>query len=617
LSALMSLARAYERLAQRDEVPKFGYARTPISFSVRIDREGKPTCLPIDLREAVGKGNRLIGRRMDVPTFLGKRTSGIHSNFLWDKTQYILGVYKPDPSKSANSQAKEATRVVEMQDDCLALHRKHLASETDEGLVAILRFLEHWEPRQFDGWPNDMKGENVVFELDGDRRFIHERPAARALWLKVVAAEPAIDAICLVEGNRGRVALTHPPIKGVKDAQPSGALLVSFNLDAFTSYGHEQGENAPVSEAAAFAYTTALNRFLEKDSGHRIQIGDATTVFWADGSDVAANEAEGVFAALLRANVDDTVEARKVGAILQAIREGRPHREFDPELTQGVRFSVLGLGPNEGRLSVRFYFENSFEYFVENLAAHFSDLAIDPSPFKLAPAVWNLISETAVHVAKEAANGTLAWKRPKDSVPPPGLAGELMRSVLTGRSYPRSLLARIIERVRSERGRVTGTRAAICKAVANRDLRLRRLNPKFETSHQHEEISVALDRANPHPAYRLGRLFALMERTQQLASEPRHLNATIRDRFFGSASTTPARVFPLHMASFPRSSPNAPASPTGISPSCGSRSGICSSMTARRRAAKWRRASSSSSSMRTRLVMRKHTSCSSGFVSSA
>jgi len=95
-----------------------------------------------------------------------------------------------------------------------------------------------------------MKGKNVVFELDGDRRFIHDRQAARALWLKVLAEEPAIDAICLVQGKRSRGPLTHPPIKGVKDAQPSGAALVSFNLDAFTSYGHEQGDNAPVSEAA-------------------------------------------------------------------------------------------------------------------------------------------------------------------------------------------------------------------------------------------------------------------------------------------------------------------------------------------------------------------------------
>ena len=128
-----------------------------------------------------------------------------------------------------------------MHDNCLALHRKHLASETDEGLVALLRFLERWEPDQFGAWPDGMKGQNVVFELDGERRFIHERPAARALWLNVLAEEPAIDAVCLVEGNRARAVLTHPPIKGVKDAQPSGAPLVSFNLDAFTSYGHSQG----------------------------------------------------------------------------------------------------------------------------------------------------------------------------------------------------------------------------------------------------------------------------------------------------------------------------------------------------------------------------------------
>jgi CRISPR-associated protein Csd1 len=327
MSALASLVRAYERLAGRGAAPKFGYARTPISFSIRIDREGRPTCPPIDLREAVGKGKKPVGRRIDVPTFLGQRTSGIDANFLWDKTQYILGINKPDPKKPSADQAKEASRALRTHEACIELHRKHLASETDEGLVAMLRFLERWKPEQFGGWTDEMKGENVVFELDGDRRFIHERPAARSIWLKVLAEEPAADATCLVEGTRSRVPLTHPPIKGVKDAQPSGAALVSFNLDAFTSYGHTQCENAPVSETAAFAYTTALNQFLEIDGGHRIQIGDASTVFWADASETDAIIVEGVFGALAGAETareDERIAAQKIAAILESIRLGKP-----------------------------------------------------------------------------------------------------------------------------------------------------------------------------------------------------------------------------------------------------------------------------------------------------
>lgn len=150
---------------------------------------------------------------------------------------------------------------------------------------------------------------------------IHDRPAARALWARLCTGTDKSEAACLVTGERGPIARLHPAIKGVWNAQPSGASLVSFNRDAFTSYGHKRGENAPVSEAAAFAYTTALNHFLKRDSTQRIQIGDASTVFWAEGSDAAAKEAEGVFAALLGANIDETVEARKVGTILKAVRD--------------------------------------------------------------------------------------------------------------------------------------------------------------------------------------------------------------------------------------------------------------------------------------------------------
>ena len=185
-----------------------------------------------------------------------------------------------------------------------------------------------------------MKDQNIVFALESERLrniCIHDRPAARALWARLRAEGDKSEAACLVTGERGPIARLHPAIKGVWGAQTSGASIVSFNLDAFTSYGHEQGDNAPVSEAAAFAYTTALNRFLERGSGHRVQIGDASTVFWADASDAkAAEEAEGVFAALLGADaVDESVEAKKVGAILQAVREGRPIADFDARPAAG------------------------------------------------------------------------------------------------------------------------------------------------------------------------------------------------------------------------------------------------------------------------------------------
>jgi CRISPR-associated protein Csd1 len=208
MSVLASLARAYERLGV--EVPPFGYSRTNVAFSIRIDKGGQPTCPPIDLRSPSGKkGNKLVGRRLELPTFLIQRTSGIEANFLWDKTEYSLGVLKPDSKKSAEKQAEDAVRTHKSFVD---LHRQYLSAAADEGLTAFMRFLEKWTPDKFDGWPEDMKGENIVFELDGDRgQYIHERPAARELWLKVLADQPGSKAICLVSGVRSRTLRSHPP----------------------------------------------------------------------------------------------------------------------------------------------------------------------------------------------------------------------------------------------------------------------------------------------------------------------------------------------------------------------------------------------------------------------
>ena len=220
-----------------------------------------------------------------------KRTSGVAPNFLWDKTAYALGVTAGEDKRTA----REHEAFVET-------HRRLIGGNSDEGLRALLRFLESWSATL--GWPGEMKDQNIVFALESERLrniHIHNRPAARSLWARLCANGDKSEAVCLVTGERGPIARLHPAIKGVWGAQSSGASLVSFNLEAFTSYGHEQGENAPVSEAAAFAYTTALNHFLERDSAQRIQIGDASTVFWADGFDAAAKEAEGVFAALLGA----------------------------------------------------------------------------------------------------------------------------------------------------------------------------------------------------------------------------------------------------------------------------------------------------------------------------
>src|ERR1700722_2721051 len=332
MSALASLVRAYERLPN---APAFGHSTERIGFLVSLNADGSPAGPPIDLRE--GEGKRKAPRLMQVPASFKRPGTTPRSFFLWDNTAFALGV-------SASEKKAGATRLEAFR----RLHRKELAGTNDPGLKALLRFVDSWSPADFTrlGWPEEMRDQNIVFALESERLkdiCIHDRPEARALWTRLSAEGQKKEAACLVTGARGAIARLHPAIKGVWGAQTSGASLVSFNLDAFTSYGHEQGENAPVSEAAAFAYTTALNRFLERGSANRIQIGDASTVFWADATNAeTAKEAEDIFSALLN-TVDENSEAKKVRAILENIRMGRAPADFMPDLPKKVRFHVLGL----------------------------------------------------------------------------------------------------------------------------------------------------------------------------------------------------------------------------------------------------------------------------------
>lgn len=528
MTILSSLARAYERLP---DAPPFGYSSEKIGFIISLNDDGSVAQV-IDWRE--GEGKKARPRPMLVPRPV-KRTAGIASNFLWDKTSYVLGVTAGDGKRTIEEHAAFVKR-----------HLDLIAQAEDPGLRALALFLQKWSPEQFQlpRWPQEAKDQNVVFALESERRsqgFLHERPAARALWGHQSGVGDAEAQICLVTGSDGPVARLHPSIKGVWGAQSSGAALVSFNLDAFTSYGHEQGDNAPVSEAAAFAYTTALNRFLERDSGHRIQIGDASTVFWADASDrVAAAQAEAIFGFLFEGGglaeeekqADEASSTRQIAVKLAQIRQGTPLAEIEPRLAQGVRFFVLGLAPNAARLSVRFYLEDDFGQLTGNYQQFLSDMHVEPPPRDGTPPLWRYLLETAVLGKRE--NVT------------PNLAGEWMRAILAGTDFPLTLMSAVLTRIRAD-GEVNALRAGILKAILIRNFKM--------------EAPVALDPDNNNRGYLLGRLFALYEEIQRAALGGK-VNATIKDKFYGSASATPRKVFAVlesgsanHLAKIRKTSP--------------------------------------------------------------
>ncbi|UTD28998.1 type I-C CRISPR-associated protein Cas8c/Csd1 [Bradyrhizobium sp. WD16] len=507
MSALAALVRAYDRMAARNEVPPFGYSIQNIGFLISLNADGSVAGKPVDLRS--GEGNKRRARPLAVPQPV-KRTSGIAPNFLWDKTAYVLGVTEGDGKRTA---AEHQAFV--------KLHREWLVGHDDEGLVALLRFLDGWLPERFDewDWPEEMKDQNIVFVLERQRLddvFIHDRPAARELWATLSAGSGKnAEAICLVSGEKAPVARLHPAIKGVWGAQSSGASIVSFNLDAFTSYGHEQGDNAPISEASAFAYTTALNRFLERDSGHRIQIGDASTVFWADaGAPEAAENAEDFFAGLLGID-DEKIANRGVQDTLDKIRAGCATADVLTELPEGVRFHILGLAPNAARLSVRFYLEDDFGVIARRYLKHVERLRIEPPPREAVPSMWRMLVETAV-------------LRKSENIQP-NLAGEWLRAILSDTPYPLTLLSTLIMRLRADHD-VNALRVAMLKAILTKNFRM--------------EVPVALDTACTDQGYLLGRLFALYEQAQTIALG-HGVNATIKDKYYGAASAQPRKVFHL------------------------------------------------------------------------
>ncbi|MGA8401045.1 MAG: type I-C CRISPR-associated protein Cas8c/Csd1 [Stellaceae bacterium] len=540
MTVLQALDRYYDRLANRREVVSPGYSVDPIGFVITIAPDG--AIMDVALwRDASGKKPRAER----VPKWFGRSGNGSTPYFLWDNTAYALGVSSKDPAKTARDHAA-----------FLSFHLGLLRQETDAGLVAFRCFLETWTPDQFlpPHFDQSMLAWNVAFRLDGEQRFIHERPAAGALIEQLRtgpqrsgAARRASNrpdktnvSFCLVTGRRLPIARLHTKIKGVDGTASAEVPLVSFNEAAFESYGQEQGSNAPTSEAAVFRYTAALNCLLDRASSrNRLKIADATVVFWADTSEAvnetAAAAAEDAFASMFNPGAiavaaDDASEAAKLRDALDKLAKGRPVQDLDPQLVPGTRFHVLGLAPNIARLSVRYWLDDDFEAFVRRLGDHYRDLFIEPAPWRAKPpSVQRLLVRTT------------ALQEKFENIPRL-LAGEMMRAVLGGTRYPRTLLSAAIIRLRAGDDPGTGWHAAALRAVLARDHRL---------AHQHEfdfdptkEPPMSLDRNHPNMGYQAGRLFAVYELAQR-AALGRDVRSTIRDKYFGAASATPASIFPL------------------------------------------------------------------------
>jgi CRISPR-associated protein Csd1 len=542
LGPLAALASRYDRLAARGDAPVPGFAPAQIAFVLVLDRAGKIVAVQ---DERTGDGKKKRPKVVEAPQ-MPTRTVGVVSGALWDKTSYVLGVTRDDPEADEARAAKTAARTAKAHEAFKARQADLLTGDDDEGGAALLAFLADWTPEAWatldTPYLEEMLDQNIAFKLDGDRGYLHDRPALRTLMAGQAASPDARIGQCLITGKYLPIARLHPPIKGVPGAQQAGALLVSFNETAYSSYGKEKGDNAPTSELAAFGYGTALNDLLAANDGgdangrpryrNRVQIGDATTVFWAEAQGDEADEAEALLNAMFSGGpvlTEAEVEAghtAKARDLMVELEAGRPLREVAARL-ESLRIYVLGLSPNAARLSVRFWYVGSLGELAGHFQAHWKDLRLEPSRSNKPPALWRLLRQLAAQ--GEAKNI------------PPNLAGEVTRAILTGGRYPRALLTQTLMRIRADQGddKVHELRVALLKAVIVRDLRKDTAKPEDLK----EDLLVSLDLEDRNPGYRLGRLFAVMEAAQAQAISG--VNASIRDRFYGSASATPAHVFPL------------------------------------------------------------------------
>lgn len=520
---LQELARYYQRVAESGDgaIAPEGWINRPVDYFIVLAPGG--SCISIATNWWM-EGKKRIARGELVPA-IGKQAlkhtnSGKDPNLLWDNAAFTLGLGNKGALKASSFDAEIEKWFDGLEDPALSDLKLFLQAMRVEGaaksLIERFGLVDEFEQRD----------PILAFQWQPDGPTpIHHRASIRAEYERKRALEDdGVKGNCLMTGAISvPIAINETVIKPVWGAQVSGANIVSFNYRSFESYGKREkgGENAPISKQASFAYTTALNHLLA--SKQRIQVGDASTVFWSEKH----TDLEDSFADLLGEPSKDDDPARHTKVIEAFLNS--PISGVHTEDERGIKFFVLGLAaPAKARLSIRFWQVGTVAEMSARIRQYFDDLEIvrHETLSRFLPLQSNRKNSFAL------LNSLVLDGDP--SRIPPNLAGEFMRAILAGLPYPQTLLQAAVRRIRAEQ-EVTYPRAALIKACLNRQARY--------SPSQEKEIAVSLDENNINTAYRLGRLFAVLERIQEEANPG--IRATIRNTYWGAASGTPGKVFPL------------------------------------------------------------------------
>lgn len=512
---LQALAKHYENLAAEGKVSKEGWCEAKVSYAIELMPDGKVKgFISLKTEEERGKKKVWVSTTRMVPQMV-TRSSGVSSNFLCDNSKYMLGFDKDGSSK----------RVLECFQAAKEKHLELLEQAEGEMAASIKAFFETWNPekeeeklKESEIWEALTDGGNLIFYMNGCEA--QEDEEIKELWNEKQNScdgeEGGNTGICLVTGKKAEISRIHRTIKGVPGAQSSGAALVSFNAPAFESYGKEQSYNAPVGKYAEFAYTTALN-YLLSQRNYTFQLGDTMVVYWAENGQKAYQD---VFSFALVPTVDNRETIRE---IFDCIKKDQPIKVDDIEMDSEQRFYILGLAPNAARLSVRFFYQDSFGKILEHISEHYERMKIvQPS--------WETREYMSIRdMLMETVN-----QNSRDKSPIPNMAAMVMQAVLSGGRYPASLYTDTLIRIRADQGerKLSWGRTAILKAYL-----IRNTNWKEGVNY------MGLNKENSEQPYLLGRLFAVLEFIQKDTNPG--IKATIRDRYFNSACATPASVFPI------------------------------------------------------------------------
>lgn len=511
---LQSLVEYYNELVRQGKL-KPGWAKTKISWIAEIDEKGNLlNLLPLKIESPNGK--KMLPRELELPAPV-KKSSGERSNFLWENAEYIFCL-----SKAKAEEAKTNKRFQTAKE----LHLTLLKDCQTPEACAVKAFFENWnidlnsEKFSEEAKEDFKKGANITFFFNGI--FISEYESMKRIWQEYYEEEADGETmIDLVSGKSVVPENIHPAIKGVLNAQSSGAALVSFNAKAYESFNREQNINAPVGKDTAFAYTSALN-YLIADKEHRQNIGDMTVVYWAKNAKSAYQSVMD----LLLGGSDNDLSDQTLSSVMENISKGNRIVFNEEEISPDSEFYILGLSPNAARISVRFFCRNTFGKIVENIKRHYDDIAMakdNRNKWETIP-LWALLRETV------NLNST-------DKSPSPQMSGDVLKTILFGGRYPETLLYQTLLRIRAEHN-ITRGRAAIIKGYLIRNTTSLNNYTKFK-----EVASVALNEESSFVPYVLGRMFSVLEAIQQTANPG--INTTIKDKYFNSACSTPAAVFPL------------------------------------------------------------------------